>query len=197
MGMYLVTLPKTVVKTLKNGVDMMVVSATDATDAKAAAAAKYTGDSVWSDATATLLADTAVTATGALTGWRFKITIGTPTPKVFLLTAAGASQDTLDEIGTALATLINLDADIAGAAYNTTPQALKVAETTDALGDMAVTAEVFPPIESDSGGQTNSDVPIPGFIASITDEGAKGDALVVTFAADTLIVPTVKFAGKQ
>jgi len=180
--------------TLRGG-NAMIVSATTAADAKAAAAAKYGGDSGgWATANTTELTEKAVTATGALTGWRFRIVIYTATPKVFELTAAGASQDTLDEIGAALATLINTDADIADAAYTAATQTLTVAAGSGGsnLGDMAVTAEVFPPEESDAGGITNSKVAIPGFIASITDEGDATDDLEVVFGADTLLVPTVK-----
>lgn len=199
MALWEVKLPSTV-KTLKNGVSTMIVSATDAADAKAIASSHQTGDSTWSDATATELTETAVTGTGALTGWRFKIVVQTTTPKVFELTAAGASQDTLDEVGAALATLINLDADISGAAYNSTTQVLIVAEGsgTDDLGDMVMTCEVFPPlVENAQGEQTNQDVAIPGFVAGITDEGNATDNLEVEFAADTLLVPKVWVAGKS
>jgi len=178
----------------------MIVSATDATDAKAIAASHFTGDSPWSDATTTELTETDVTGVGSLTEWRFRIIVQTPIVKVFNLTAAGASQDTLDEIGTALATLINLDAEISGAAYNTTTQVLIVAEGTevDDLGDMVMTCEVFPPlVQNAQGEQTNHDVAIPGFVASISDEGSSTDNLEVTFAADTLLVPTVWVTGKS
>lgn len=179
--------------TLRGG-GVMIVSATDSADALSMAASKYGGDSGgWATATATLMSDVAVTATGALIGWKFKIVVYTATPKEFELTGAATSLDTLDEIGAALAVIINLDADIAGAAYNSTTQALTVAETTDGLGDMAVTCVVTPPVVTGPGGQANDPQSIAGFVASITDEGASGAALTVTFAADTLIVPAVKY----
>jgi len=199
MALFSVALPSTV-KTLKNGVNTMIVSATDGDDAKAMAASHFTGDSPWSDATATELTEINVNTATALTGWRFKIVVQTTVPKVFELTATGASQDTLDEIGAALATLINLDADISGAAYNSTTQALTVAAGSgaDDLGDKICTCEVFPPlVQNAQGEQTNSDVAIPGFVASITDEGNATDDLTVTFAADTLLVPKVWVAGKS
>lgn len=187
MGMYLVTADTgSAAKTNKDAGNAMIVSAGSTTDAKAIAAAKYDGDSAWSDATATLLSEVAANAASALTDWTFEIIIFTATPKKFTLTCAGASQDTLDEVGAALATLINLDADIAGAAYNATTQVLTIAETTDGLGDMAVTVKVYPPTATYPGAE-----PITGFVSSITDEGAAGDALSCTFAADTFVVPRV------
>jgi hypothetical protein len=200
MALWKVVRPSNVVKTLKSGVDTMIVSATDATDAKAIATANQTGDSTWADATATELTEINVNTATALTGWRFKIIVFTATPKVFELTAAGASQDTLDEIGAALATLINLDADISGAAYTAATQTLIVADGggVDDLGDMAMTVEVFPPVvQNAQGEQINQNVAIPGFVASITDEGNATDDLVVEFAADTLLVPTVWVTGKS
>lgn len=184
--------------TLRGG-NAMVVSATTAADAKAIAASQFAGDSGgWATATATELTETAVTAVGALTGWKFKIVIYTATPKVFELTAAGASQDTLDEIGAALATLLNTDADISGAAYTGATQTLVIAAGagTDDLGDMAVTVEVTPPVVTDQGGQVNDPQHIPGFVASIQDEGNATDDLNVVFGADTLLVPTVKTVAK-
>lgn len=192
MAIFLVTHPSPGVATLIGG-NAMVVSATDAADARAIAASQYGGDSGgWATATATELTDTAVTATGALTGWQFEITIFHAVPKVFTLVAAGAGQDTLDEIGTALAVLCNADDDIANAGYTAGTQALIVAGVADGLGDLVVTCTVKPVVVTAAGGQVNDPKNIPGFVASITDEGISGADLVVTFAEDTLLVPAVK-----
>jgi hypothetical protein len=67
-----------------------------------------------------------------------------------------------------------------------------VAAAGDNLGDQHVAVYVFPPVVSDLGGQTNQDVHHTVFVASQVHQGAVGAALTVTFAADTLVVPTVK-----
>lgn len=196
MALYLVV-AHAAVKTFKGGGNAMVVSAEDATDAKAIAASRYGGDSAWSDATVTELTEVTAATANAFVDWVFTLIIFTATPKTFTFTGTAAN-DTLDEVAAQLVILLNADADIAGAAYNATTQVLTVAAGTgvDDLGDMALTISITPPAVSDSGGQTNAPQNIAGLVSSTTDEGVSTDDLEVTFNADTTIVPAVKAVHK-
>lgn len=174
---------------LRNGVDTAVVWANDATDAKAIAEATFAYDqpAVWANATAT-----AVAAATNMLGWHLhvKVTDNATGLAVVDVTVVGAgSDDTIDEIAALAVTALNATAPIAGAAYNSSTQVLKVAETTDGLGDNFLTVEWYP-----AGAAQN--VAIPGFLVSKVDGGAAGDALTATFPADAYTVPAViaKFA---
>jgi hypothetical protein len=180
--------------TFKGG-NAMVVSATDSAGALLAAAAQAGGDSTWSAATATQLADVAVTGANALVGWRFRVVVSTPTTGAVVadVTVTGdGTNDTLDEIGTALAVALNATAPIAAASYTGATQILLVAAgASDALGDKHVKVYVLPPVVNVPGGQYNQDVDHTVFVASQVHQGAPSADLTVTFAADTLIVPRV------
>lgn len=169
MAVYLLTLPEQPGLTLKHGADQMIVQAASATQAKEMAQAKFDGDgSTWTGATATELASTA-----DFEGWKFDISLYTSTPKHFTYTGTSAN-DTIDEIGAALVTLINADADIANAAYNTTSNTLTVAGTADGLGDKELIVKITPP---------SGTAPIASLVGTITDGGA-------TDAAVSVILPT-------
>lgn len=94
--------------------------------------------------------------------------------------------------------LLNATSPIAGAAIDmgaASNPLLTVASGSggDDLGDKKVIAEVFSPIVTETGGQRSQDVAIPGFVGTVTDEGAASAALTVAYALDsTMIVPTVK-----
>jgi hypothetical protein len=178
-------------RTLVNGADMMVVAAASEADAKAAAGAKYQQDSAWSDATVTELVDTTtVSSETALIGYEFNVAVS----GVGDVTVTGVADtlDTLDEIGAALATALNGLDDIGNAAYNSTSQVLTVASGGggDDLGDKTVTVTVKAP------GGDNDDLSSV-FVDSITHEGVAGDALSVTFKADSLVLPQVLEVAKQ
>lgn len=183
-GAYLVSIGGQVEgRTLRNGVDSVVVYANDATNAKAIAEASfgYVAPAVWAAATATLVAGGA-----DLTGWNFRVRVikvsdGTTTVDV---TYTGVTSDTFDLVGAALVTALNATAPIAGAAYNSSTQVLKVAETTDNLGDHQLVYTFSPP-------GANQNVHIPGFVTAHVDLGASGDALTLTLAADGYTIPAV------
>jgi len=201
MPIYNVKLPATVVHTIKENVDTMQVAAAAGADAIAAAQAYYGGTSPWSDAVATALVDTVtVNTASALIGWRFRISINDPDGSLVeevTLTGAGTSYDTLDEIGTQLAVLLNATTSIANAAYNATTQVLTCADIADGLGDHTLTVEVLPPPRTNSAGDVLSDdVAQPGFIVAIVHEGIAGAVLTVEFPADTYVVPLVLDVGK-
>lgn len=176
---YIVTLPDSVVAAqLQDGIDCVIVHANDATDAKAMAKAAMGADSnvLWDLATATAI----VAATNWI-GFRFVITETYPNGSIGVtadLTATGAGQDTIDEIGAALATALG-----GGAAYNSTTQVLLLDTATRGANSLEV--KVYPPAGS------GQDAPIPGIVASISHRGAAADDLSVTFAADAFSLPAL------
>lgn len=174
--------------------DGLLISAEDAADAEEMAKAHFgeTSAAALAAGSPSAEVDVDVADANALVGWEFQIIItdpAAPTVVVADVTMTGdATDDTLDEVGTELAVLLNATASIAGAAYVGATQTLTVAETTDALGDHTVNIQVRPPATTGSGaGKTN----IAGFVSTVTDEGASGAALTVVFGADTLVVPRI------
>jgi hypothetical protein len=184
MALYLVALvAASNASTRKQGANELVVQANSEAQAKEAAAAHYDGDgAIWSTATVTELA-----STDDWEGWTFRVSICTTVPKVFTYVGTAAN-DTIDEIAAQLVILLNADADIAGAAYNTTTQTLKIAETTDALGDKKCIVEIIPPSGYSS---------VDSLVGTLTDEGASGDALTVVLPADNVVPPKVLAAAKS
>lgn len=191
MPAFLVTLDRSKGgRTLPDGADAMVIFAADATQAKQMAAAKYDGDgSSWaSNSTAT---EIAVAADWA--GWTFKVTIlggfgsgGADSASVTVL--ADATTNTMDEVGAALATALNALDGIAGAAYTAVSNTLKIAETTDALGDQQVVVTITPP---------NGKSGIASLVGTIVDGGAEADVLSVVLPADNAVVPKTYSAVRQ
>jgi len=181
-------------KTFKGG-NAMIVSATDSAGALLGAAAQAGGDSSWAAAAATQLADVALNGANALVGWRFRVIISTPATGAVVADTGyivgDATNDTLDEIGVLLRDALNATAPIAAATYTSATQTLVAAAIADGLGDKHVRVEVFPPLVSPAGGQSNQDVHQSVFVASITHQGIAAADLTVVFAADTLVVPRV------
>jgi len=183
MALYLVTSDTgSAAKTRKLGANAMIVSAADATDALAICQAKFGGDSSWADATFTAIADVTQATANGLVGWTVTVKVNTTVPISVSYTGT-ATNDTIDEIGAALVTLLNATA-IDGAAYSA--NVLKVAETTDGIGDKTVTVTFTPPAAT-----YPEAVHIPGMVGTIVHEGVSGAALTVAFKADTYVVPTV------
>ncbi len=173
-----------------------LVSAEDATDAARMAAAHAAGDplAAWDGADATLVpADVTAATANAMVGWRFQVTVSEPTQAEGLATVAvhdveftgDATDDTLDEVGAALAALLVTSG--LTATYTGATQTLEVAAIADAVGDHKVDVLVRPPASLDGSDRVN----IEGFVASITDEGIPAAVLEVVFAADTFIVPVI------
>lgn len=201
MAIYNVKLPATVPHSLIGGVDMMQVAAASGADAIAAAQAYLGATAPWSDAVATALVDTVNAGdVAAMIGWRFRITIcntaGVLVHEV-TLTGVATSLDTLDEIGTALAVLLNATA-IDNAAYDTNTQVLTCASIADGIGDHTLVVEVLPPVRTNAvtGDILSEDVAQPGWVTAQTHEGIAGAVLTVTFPADTYVVPLVLDVGK-
>ena len=171
---YLVTLPASGGRTMPAGADSVLVYAEDATAAKELAAARFTGDGAWAGATATALA-----AGADLEGYRLRCRIrDTNGAIVEDVTVTGAASDTLDLIGTAMATALNATASIANASYTGGTNVLIVAEgATDALGDHTLEVEFLPPVDDV---WDDPSVPLTGFVGAITHEGAGSADLDVT-----------------
>lgn len=174
---YVVTLDSSnPARVLQNGVDTVIVYANDATDAKAMAKAAMGSDAnaQWDNATAT-----AITAASNILGFRFVIRETLPDGTVDRtadVTATGAAQDTIDEIGAVLATALS-------GTYNSTSQ--KVTLDASGNGDHSLSVNVYPP---ESVGQ---DAAIPGFIAAVTHNGDSADELSFTLCADAFVVPAL------
>ena len=184
MPFYLVALQvASAAHNLVGGADAMVVWAASEAQAKERASAQYDGDGgAWTAATATDL-----TVSDDWEGWTFTISINTTVAKTFTYVGTSAN-DTVDEIAAQLVILLNADADIAGAAYNTTTQVLTVAETTDGLGNHTLTVDITPPSGKSA---------CASLRGTLVHEGAAGDALKVTLSADALVPPKVVFVGKR
>ncbi|MCK9569020.1 hypothetical protein M0R72_08770 [Candidatus Pacearchaeota archaeon] len=187
---YLVELPATNAGPIEDRVNVLVVWAEDATDAKALAKAYRTGDSdaAWAAATVTQIA-----AGTNFADWRLRVVIVDPTTLAVVgdVTVTGAAAATVDTIGTAMAAaLIAADIGCDNAAYDTNTNILTISSIADGLGDHIVTVEFLPPVTW--GGY---DVPIPSFVGDITDEGVAAAALTVVLNAND--VPNIAGAYQK
>lgn len=172
-------------RVLVDKIAAVVCYANSDADAIAVAQAQRSGDvnAAWAAGTVTVIAGAA-----NMIGWRLNVKLTSPLGvDVVDVTVVGAgSDDTVDEIAALAVIALNATAPIAGAAYNSGTQVLKIAETTDGLGDHIAHVSWFPPAAD-----VTQDVAIPGFLASKSDGGSAGSAVTATFAADGYTVPKV------
>lgn len=181
MTIFLVELAESAGQSRVDKTKSMLIEADTAAEAKELAAAQDLGDAPWTDA------DTTATDVDTLTasdfeGWSYRVRVRPPSSSakdVADVTVLGVASDTVDLIGTALATALNLDPSIAAASYST--PTLTVAETTDGLGDQAVEVIVTP---------VGAKASMPSMVGAITDRGASGAALTVALTVPA-IVPTL------
>lgn len=181
-GFYYVKVPEDAKTSLVEGKDALIISAESSDEAILAARAylHLPSDAAWIASTPVLLAHVT-----DLAGWRLKITITDTDDSVTeTITVTGVTVADFDSIGALAAAALNATDSIAGAAYST-PN-LKVAETTDALGDQTVAVEFLPPITWD-----DSAIDFPAFYGTITHEGAEADALNVVL--NDVVAPTVLY----
>lgn len=187
MAAFLVQLDPVTGFTLHNGANAVVVEAEDAADARVMAGfASELDVADWAGATAT-----AIAAPADMIGWQLRCQVLEADGASIKAddTYVGIASDALDDMAAGMVILLNANASIAAASYNSTTQVLTVAETTDALGDHLVQVGFFPPgVPTKMTGEISG---VPGFVASVTDEGAGAAALAATFAADAHIVPSV------
>lgn len=184
---YSVVMDPTVNVSLRNGVASAVVVAETSDDAKAALKALYGSDvdAGWDNATATEIA-----AGTDLEGWTLHVTVisAAGVTKADISVVGTVDDNTVDEIAALAVAALNATAAIAGADYDSSTNVLKVAETTDNLGDSTVFAAFYAP---------GSKSAVPGFIGTITDGGAADDALTVALAADAYTVPGLTAVYKE
>lgn len=180
---YRVIVPEDARLDLVEGKDTLIISAETSAEAILTAKAylHLPSDAAWASSTPVVLAHDA-----DLEGWRLKVTItdtdGTTITATATVTAA--SGDDFDAIGDLMVIALNADDDIAGAAYST-PN-LKIAETTDGLGDQTVTMQFLPPITWD-----DPTIDFPEFFGTLVHEGVSGDAL--TLVLKDVVAPTVMY----
>jgi len=173
-----------------DGVTALAVMAADATGAKAIANSYTAKDRPGARNNATVT-EIAATSTD-LIGYAFRFVLSQPDGDVVVdVTVTGdATNNTIDEIAALAVTALNATTPIAGAAYNSTTQVLKVAETTDSLGDHQLIVEV-----RDANGNLIPGVTAAGLVGTIVDGGASGDAVTVTLKADADVTPVVVAAA--
>lgn len=173
---YLVALPTSMCKHLQDKVDAVIVYANDTTDAKAMAKARMGSDmnAMWDNAVVT-----AIAAKADWTGFRFVVKETYPSGALGVscdVTATGAAQDTLDEIGAVLATALS-------GTYNSSTQVIQLAAS--GRGDNSLEINVYPPVAM------GQDFGVPGVVPTITHRGANGSALSFTLAADAYVIPNL------
>lgn len=125
---------------------------------------------------------TAIAAATNWAGWTAHVQVVHPTTGATVVEVESVAVDTLDNLGAALVTALNATTPIAGAAYNSSTQVLKVAETTDALGDHYLYFDLIPP------GKTKA---VNSSLSTKVHHGSSGAVLSQTFAADAYAVPKV------
>ena len=127
-------------------------------------------EALWAGATVT-----EIVAATDLEGSTLRVQIPDATTPIDI-TVTAAALDVVDDVCADMVTALNLDAQIAGAAYSV-GNLLTVAETTDTLGDKTVICTW-----KLNGVDT-------GFVGTITDQGAAGAALTVQMATDAIALP--------
>lgn len=179
--------------TLREGNNRFIVFAADVAGARDIVRARFTNDSIDAvllDSTTTVTAIAAATDWATPKLWNFRIRLTSPAgvDVADVTVQSSASNNTVDEIGALLVIALNADAQIAGAAYNSTTQVLTISDIADALGNHQVHASAWP----DEGDEIN-DVS-HGFFGTIVDGGIAGAVTSVALAADAA-VPAIYYAG--
>lgn len=186
MPVYLVQLPEGGDFQLINGKNAAVVVAEDTDDAKAIAksALGVDADAPWANATVTECA-----AEEDMEGYQAQVIVYNASGvEVTNVTVTAVDTDDIDDIGGDLATALNAAGPMANASYNSTTNTLTIATGSggDDLGDYQVFVNFFMPAA-----QAGGAVSIPGFVGTITDQGAATDALSVVLGADDDVIPTL------
>jgi hypothetical protein len=185
MGLYHVQLPADAQFTLVDGKNSAIIVADSTADAKQVLKAYMSipSDAAWAAATVT-----ALTEGTDLENWRAKLIIkDTNGDIVETVEVTAASGDDFDDIGGDLVTALNATDTIAGAAYST-PN-LKIAETTDGIGDHTVELYFLPPTTWD-----DPTINLASLYGTLVHEGASGDALTVVL--NDIVLPAVKYQMK-
>ena len=182
-GAYIVQLPDSVI--LKAKTNVVVVYAHNSATAIDACKAQFGGDAdaLWALTTPVAIAETS----DGLEGFRFHVMVVDPADQsiVYEATVTAANGDDVDDMGADMVVALEAEggADLTPA-YDSGTNVLTIAAEGDALGDMAVTAEILFPESWEGGSQA-----LTGAVTTIVDEGVSGAALTCTLVA--LTVPTV------
>lgn len=170
--------------TLKNGTNVLIIEAQDATDAAALVQghALAQDDQLWANATITELTAAADMSpvvnpdTGQTNRYVATITIAGGTVNATFAHTAVAGE-TLSDVMDAMVILLNADATIANAAWAS--PTLTISSIADGIGDHAVTSSF-----------TYGGVDIPSLFGAITDEGIAGAVLEQAVSAG-VIAPSI------
>ena len=178
---YIVELPYSTI--LPEKANTVVVYAEDADTALDACKARFGGDAdaLWAAATPVAIAETA----DGLEGFRLHVAIVDPSDQsiVFEATITAVDGDDFDDMGNDIVAALEAAGGVDLTPSYATPT-LTIAAAGDALGDMAVIAEVLFPITWAGKDQT-----LTGAVTDIVDEGVSGAALTCNLA--DLVVPTI------
>jgi hypothetical protein len=180
MPAYIVSLPSGVSFGNKN--TDVVVFAENATYARDMAKAAYNqgSDSAWDLATVTEI------AVGAdFAGWTMRVRIDYAAAQSTPIdhSIVGAAADTIDNLGTDMATELNTNALIAAAAWDGLTNILTCAAVGDGLGDGRLLVDLIPP--GDNRG------PVASYVGTITDGGIAAAALTVQMATDAIAIAAI------
>lgn len=180
MTIFLVELAESAGQARVDQTKAMLIEADSAAEAKELASAEDLGDAPWTDSDTTATDVTTLTASD-FEGWSYRVRVRDPLggPDVADVTVLGASSDSVDLIGAALATALNLDASIAAAAYST--PTLTAAAISDGLGDQVLEVTVIP---------VGAKASMPSMVGAITDQGIAAAVLTVALTVPA-IVPTL------
>lgn len=179
MPAYVVALPDNLPGlTLIENHNSIIVFAASTNDAKAMAKMAFDGDGngPWDSATVT-----EIVAATDLEGFTLRVVVEDASP-VIVAETVGDSGDGIDEIGADMVTVLNANAQIANAAYDSGTNILTIAGVADALGDKSVKVEVYPPTGSNLQVANQS---LTSFVGTITDEGIAAAALSVVLVDST------------
>jgi hypothetical protein len=171
---YFVELPRNLGAQRIGGVTSMTIDAASEEIAKNLAAARFEGDSDWTQAEATLLEPL---VTGAYSGTKFRVKItGKPVPSPDLIDVSytADSDDNLGDVASGIVAAINATKEITSANWNTPNIVIPGAE---GLGDRRIIVEITPPGAAAPITWTDG---LP--VKSITDGGASGADLKIEMA---------------
>jgi hypothetical protein len=176
---YVITQPVAAGKTLTDGVDTLIVTAQDTTQATLLAQAAYDGDShgLWNGTPAT------IAAAADFTGFTVQANIVDPTHVAAGISVeyTGVSGDDWADLMTGIVAALNATAAIANASYGGT-RTLTLSSIADGIGTRRVAVKFFAPNGADLSA---------GYCGTVVDEGIAGAALTQQFNDVLTIVPTV------
>jgi hypothetical protein len=154
----------------------MLVETDSSSTVRPIASAREDGDNDWTSATITEITSGVASD---YEGWTYRVKIGGDNGQdVVSVDYVGVAADTINDIGTGLATALNARPEIANASFSFVPNELTAADVADGLGDRTLVLEVFPP---------GAENPLPEMVGTIVDNGIAAAALTVVLEEPTAI----------